>query len=140
MPCALETSHKAFAAPRGFPPEDSHSACTPWSVFQDGPNKLASLLIISLFRAPRGALFAVLSRYLFAIGLPLYLAFDDRYHRFTLHYQAELLALARRDYGAVTLSGRPFLGASSAGYHNSARADYHWGCSLFTRRYSGNPR
>jgi len=139
MRCALETSHKAFAAPCGVHPEDSHSTCTPWSVFQDGPNKLASLLIISLFRSPSGGLFAVLSRYLFAIGLLLYLAFDDRYHRFTLHYQAELLALARQSYGAITLCGSPFPDTSLGGYHNSARTDYHWGCSRFTRRYWGNP-
>ena len=25
-----------FIAPTGFPPQDSHACCTPWSVFQDG--------------------------------------------------------------------------------------------------------
>lgn len=45
-----------------------------------------------------------LSRYLSAIGLPLYLAFDGRDHRFTLHYQAGLLAHCAPLRGS-TLSG-----------------------------------
>jgi len=90
-------------------------------VLQDGSDQSASLLIISHFRSPSGVLVVVPSRYFFAIGLLLYLAFDDRYHRFTLHYQARLLTRQRLDYGPLTLSGAPFLQASSRGYHNSAR-------------------
>ena len=41
----------------------------------------------SLFRV----LFIFPSRYLYAIGLRLYLAFDEIYHRFTLHSQRALL-------------------------------------------------
>jgi len=101
-------------------------------VLQDGSDESASLLIISRFRSPSGVLVVVPSRYFFAIGLLLYLAFDDRYHRFTLHYQARLLTHACRDYGAVTLCGTPFLKASSLGDHNSAQPITIWAgsCSL----------
>jgi hypothetical protein len=86
-------------------------------VFQDGSNKLASPLIISLLRSFRNAVF--LSRYFFAIGLLLYLAFDDRYHHFTLHYQAGLLAPAHRATG-LSPSAAPLSGGFALSAYNSA--------------------
>lgn len=101
-------------------------------MFQDGASELASLLVISHFRPPSGMLVVFLSRYLCAIGLLLYLAFDGRYHHFTLHYQAGLLAHARPGYGALTLCGPAFLAGSPADHHNSAPPITIWApsCSL----------
>jgi len=61
------------------------------------------------FDSPCGVLFNLPSQYLCAIGLPEYLVFDGRCHRFTLYYKTELLlVMTLLGYGPITLYGCTF--------------------------------
>lgn len=83
------SNYSTFVAPRILKIVSSLDQCSPWSVFQDGCNKLPSVHVISLLSRQKACFFP--SQYLFAIGVLLYLVFDEIYHRFTMHYQAWLL-------------------------------------------------
>lgn len=106
----------------------------PWSVFQYGAEASASS-VLSLFT---GAcrVFAVRSRYLFAIGLRVYLALDASTTRSRCTTKQRYSSLARAPGLSPALA--PLSSGSRRMRHNAEA--YQWGCSLFARRYYGNPR
>lgn len=93
-----------------------HFACfaslqrkSPWSVFQYGSESLGLRSGIFTVSPSKGGFFTILSRYLYAIDLCIYLALEGTTSRFALHNQATLLEPSGvRASEAITHEGPAF--------------------------------
>lgn len=129
-------AHSPASIGPGHRPSASHPSWSPWSVFQYGSESSAYSPVLSLFPVCR-RLFCFPSRYFFAIGLPRYLAFGAPTTASRCTTKQHYSPCAR----APGLSPAPALPSIRFCAHGPQRlAAYHWGSSLFSRPYYGNPR